>query len=158
MKIAFYLTLLLVFFMTDAIGQAAPQLRDGVVVDEQGNLFTGTATLEITTEGKTQRRTIQALNGLLNGSIIFYHPSGYIEEKGNYKLGQKDGLWIQYSVSGNILGEAYYNDGKKDGIWIVWDEQGTKRYHMVYSMGKKVDTWKMWDEHAVLVSERIYNE
>jgi antitoxin component YwqK of YwqJK toxin-antitoxin module len=158
MKKTSFLCILCFVLINAGFAQSKPQLREGLVFDEQGNLFSGTALLEVTTEGITHRQSIQAKDGLLDGVIIFYHPTGYTEEKGNYKLGKKDGLWTQYSASGKILGEAYYKDGLKDGIWTIWDEQGIKRYHMVYSMGKKVDTWKMWDEHAALVSERIYNE
>ena len=158
MKQASFLSILLSLLINLSFAQSKPQMRDGVVFDEQGNLFSGTALLEVTTDGITHRQSIQAKEGLLDGVIIFYHPSGYAEEKGNYKMGKKDGQWTQYSAAGNVLGEAYYKDGMKDGIWTVWDEQGIKRYHMVYSMGKKVDTWKMWDEHATLVSERFYNE
>ena len=140
------------------LGQSPVYYSEGQLVDNQGNPFSGTTIMEETADGKAHRHSIQAENGLPHGEVVYYHSSGYVEEKGHYMHGKKEGVWSQYSSTGNLLGEAYYKNGLKDGIWTVWDEQGVKRYHMVYSMGKKVDTWKMWDDHAVLVSERTYGE
>ena len=157
MKQTILLTLALSLSLTTLLAQS-PILKDGLYHNADGALFTGTATLEVTENGKTLKQYIEVKDGLLHGQMKYFHSKGYVEETGNYNHGKKEGVWIQFASNGQQLGEAYYKDGLKDGIWTVWDEQGVKRYHMVYSMGKKVDTWKMWDENAVLVSERFYNE
>jgi antitoxin component YwqK of YwqJK toxin-antitoxin module len=157
MKQTILLTLAISLSWTTLLAQA-PFLKDGLYFNENWDLYTGTATLEVAENGKTYKQYIEVKEGLLNGQMKYYHSKGYVEEIGNYSNGKKEGVWIQFASNGQQLGEAYYKNGLKDGIWTVWDEQGIKRYHMVYSMGKKVDTWKMWDENAVLVSERIYNE
>ena len=157
MKRIILLTLALALSLLTAVAQS-PTLKEGVYYNEDGAPFTGTATLEVSENGKAQKQYIEVLDGLLHGQMKYYHAKGYIEEIGQYSNGKKEGVWIQYASNGQQLGEAYYNKGLKDGIWTVWDEQGVKRYHMVYSMGKKVDTWKMWDQNAVLVSERVYKE
>lgn len=140
---------------TKVVLAQSPVLVDGLYTDQNGNPFTGTATIQ---DASAKRQYIEVKQGLLHGQTKYFHPTGYLEEVGQYTSGKKDGVWIQFASNGQKLGEAYYNNGHKDGIWTVWDEKGIKRYHMVYSMGKKVDTWKMWNENAELVSERFYAE
>jgi antitoxin component YwqK of YwqJK toxin-antitoxin module len=152
------LLIVLTVASANVIAQDYPQLRDGVFYSNNGTLFTGQAKIEVNTPEGNQLQEIQALDGLLHGSISYFNTQGQLTETGHYAIGKKEGVWTQFSASGNKLGEAFYKDGKKDGIWTIWDEKGIKRYHMVYSMGKKVDTWKMWDENEQLVSERIFQE
>lgn len=149
---------ILCILISSGISAQSPVLNKGIYTDTNGSPFTGSATLEDASTQPAQKQYIEVKDGLLHGQIKYFNAKGYVEEIGQYKNGQKDGVWLQFAANGSKIGEAFYNDGKKDGIWTVWDEQGVKRYHMVYSMGKKVDTWKMWDSNAVLVSERIYNE
>lgn len=158
MKQLFLASLLSFSLLNGLLGQSAAHYSQGIIVDTQGNPFSGKALLDETADGKTQRHSIEVVNGIPHGEVVYFNASGFVEEKGHYAQGKKEGAWSQYSSQGSLLGEAYYKDGQKDGIWTVWDEKGIKRYHMVYSMGKKVDTWKMWDENSVLVSERTYNE
>ncbi|HTB05950.1 MAG TPA: TonB family protein [Bacteroidia bacterium] len=57
------------------------------------------------------------------GSI---NDSNLIKEKGFYKNGEKDGLWIEYTApfSGQIKSTGIYKDGSKTGIWKTYIEHG----------------------------------
>lgn len=149
---------LIVFFSTTlafAFGQS-PIEKNGLYYSTDEQLYTGVYT-SLRADG-TMEKHFQVQDGYLNGPVEFFDEAGNLQETGNYKVGKKDGVWIQYNSKGTKVGEAYYKDGLKDGIWTVWDDNSVKRYHMVYSMGSKVDVWKMWDENSELVSERLYND
>jgi antitoxin component YwqK of YwqJK toxin-antitoxin module len=53
---------------------------------------------------------------------------------GNYKGGEKDGLWTDW-LEGQ---EGAYKGGEKDGLWTWWDEQGNITKQITYKNGKEV--------------------
>jgi antitoxin component YwqK of YwqJK toxin-antitoxin module len=96
-------------------------------------------------------------HGLLDSTSIIYYSTGAKKEVRSYKMGKKDGLWINWSAEGIKTAEARFKDGAKDGYWYIWDEKGIKRYEMFYVAGEKKGKWYIWDETGKLVTEQNYN-
>ena len=73
MKRIILLTLALTLSLLTAVAQS-PTLKEGVYYNEDGAPFTGTATLEVSENGKAQKQYIEVLDGLLHGqqSIVFF--------------------------------------------------------------------------------------
>lgn len=44
----------------------------------------------------------------------------YIGEKGNYKQGMREGLWIEWENKGEWYWHGNYKSGLKDGLWEKW--------------------------------------
>jgi protein TonB len=45
-------------------------------------------------------------------------------EKGYYKMGLKDSLWLQYSLKGKKRSKGRYDNGKRSGTWEFFDYLG----------------------------------
>jgi len=54
------------------------------------------------------KQVIHRINGLLEGEYIYFYPNGNIMRKGNYKKGNKIGLWKVYDENGQIISEEYF--------------------------------------------------
>ena len=37
------------------------------------------------------------------GECISYHPNGYVESKGNYNNGVRDGVWVYFDEHGDTI-------------------------------------------------------
>lgn len=48
----------------------------------------------------------------------------YIKEKSNYKLGKKDGQYVEYSSPTVLKSSGQYRNGQKAGIWYFTKENG----------------------------------
>lgn len=96
-------------------------------------------------------------NGVLDGSVVYFYPSGNRKETGSYREGLKHGVWERYEDNGVKTAQGNYNEGKKDGVWLVWDANGVKRFEMKYKDGEKVDTWFEYDSTGSLTAERTFN-
>ncbi len=94
--------------------------------------------------------------GNISGQHISHYANGFVESKGTFYKGQKNGLWMSWSEDGAPLNQAYYTHGQKDGTWKVWDEKGTLRYLMYYKNGERTKTWQVFDESGQLVEEKQY--
>ena len=143
-----------IFLITNSIKAQDLTEMGGYYWTEEGEIYSGIHK-EFFEDG-TLKSSYSILNGELHGTVAFYYPNGNLEERGNYRSGNKDGVWEQWNQDGTKTGEAFYKKGNKDGIWSVWDDNGIQRYRMAYSKNKKVDVWKMWDECGGRVSEKTY--
>ncbi|NNJ54819.1 MAG: hypothetical protein HKP14_01730 [Bacteroidia bacterium] len=150
---------LLTIIMMSVIGLLSAQNVDVEVVNGKyfnldGNLFTGTYT-EYAEGIKISELNIE--EGVLSGSVLYFHLNGNLKEQGQYNNGLKTGDWKQYNSVGSITSTATFVDDKKDGQWMVWDDAGNKRFEMYYSNGKKVGVWKMWDDKGEMTTKDFGN-
>lgn len=128
--------------------------NDGLYYEKNGKLFSDTLR-EYYPDGSL-KFVINIVDGKKDGIGFFYDKDGKKEQQ-SYKLGVKDGLWVNWNEAGVKVAEARYKNGSKDGFWYVWDANGQKRYEMFYVNGQKKGTWYMWDEHGNLTMERKYD-
>lgn len=128
--------------------------NDGLYYGKNGKLYADTLR-EHYADGSI-KFVINIVDGKKDGIGFFYSTDGKKEQQ-SYKLGIKDGLWINWNETGVKIAEARYKNGSKNGFWHVWDTNGQKRYEMFYENGQKKGTWFMWDEAGKLTMERKYD-
>ena len=79
-------------------------------------------------------------NGIKNGPYkewYSFDKKKILKLVGNYKNGEKDGLWTYY-FEDEKWKEGNYKDGKEDGLWTEWHENGQKISEQTYKNGKLV--------------------
>ncbi len=149
-------TILLSVFVTllCSASYSQSQNADGLFVDADGALFTGT----IKKMQNETRVELAVKEGKAEGPAFYYYSSGKLMEAANFSAGEKHGKWIRYTEQGSISAVAFYNLGKKTGTWLVYDEQGNKRFEMTYNDGVKSGIWTNWDEKGEVVSTKDYGK
>ena len=80
------------------------------------------------------------------GKVFRLHENGQLTDKGNYKDGKFDGLWIEWYENGKKKMESNYKDGKIIGLQVIWHENGQKGYEVTYK-----------DDEIVEGSEKFWN-
>lgn len=67
---------------------------------------------------------------LRHGEIEQYHVSGYLQVKGRFEKGEREGLWLEYNKDG-LEAEKEYVDGKVHGSVTLYYKNGEvmERYH-----------------------------
>lgn len=140
--------------LLNVIGLAQTQNAEGLYVDSEGNLFSGTVSKSV--DGIKTDFAVK--EGVIDGEAHYYYASGNLMESGMYVKGIKDSKWTRYSESGTVMAVAFYNMGKKTGTWLVYDEKGNKRYEMNYLNGEKTGVWTNWDENGMIASTKDYSK
>src|SRR5262245_995336 len=102
--------------------QAQTLNSEGLYVDANGTLFTGTMT-KMQQESKVE---MTVKNGVAEGPAYYYYPNGKLMETGNFAAGVKDDKWVRYNAMGGVSAIAFYKAGKKTGTWLVYDDKGNK--------------------------------
>ena len=72
----------------------------------------------------------------LNGKHTEYYDDGQKKEEGNYKDGEKQGLWTTWYENGQKKAEINYKDGKLNGLSTDWYENGQERSEGNYKDGE----------------------
>lgn len=82
-------------------------------------------------EGNLLKREYYKLNGVypegISSNLEFsenYYANGKLQERGNYKNGQKDGKWISYHYSGEIASVEHFKYGQHSGRSFWFSPQG----------------------------------
>jgi|GEM_PF-1631691 len=117
-----------------------------------------------------------------HGKITEYHPNGILSVAGNYKQGNKEGIWLGFHPNGilkdSILYEAnnpkgialsWYDDGNLSdsinyddngkAVAIQWFQNGNISYAGRYNnYSKKQGKWQFFHTNGIISSEEIYKD
>jgi antitoxin component YwqK of YwqJK toxin-antitoxin module len=109
------------------------------------------------------------LNGLKEGSAIFYDSFGNKFGEGSYSNGKQNGKWVYYFSNGDIRGEGSFINGDgnnkgetgvpkngRDGIWIFYNENGKINEEANYKDGFLNGTRKSYFDNGQLHEEENY--
>ena len=88
------------------------------------------------------------------GNVYSVHPNGKKEVEGNYKDGEKEGLWVEWYLDGQKKSEENYKDGELDGIRVGWHSNGNKFREENWKDDKKGFSAKYWNSKGVRVDSR----
>lgn len=114
-----------------------------------------------------------------DGPYTSYHENGQLENEGNYKNGEKSGVWKEYWdngqlfqewdytsskngihrtywKNGQLFNEYNYKEGKKDGIHKSFTEEGQLHTEVYYKDDTLDGPWKEYHENGKLWGERNY--
>jgi antitoxin component YwqK of YwqJK toxin-antitoxin module len=53
-----------------------------------------------------------------HGNVTWYHPTRFVQSKGNYNNGKKEGTWFEYNEDGSLKDSSTYANGYLKGIGI----------------------------------------
>ena len=87
---------------------------------------------------------------------IRYYQNGEMQFEGEYKDGQKDGLWVSWFENGEKWSEANFLGGISEGRETVWYKSGVKNYEGYYLDGKLDGKWTFWDADGNVSKEVNY--
>jgi antitoxin component YwqK of YwqJK toxin-antitoxin module len=95
-------------------------------------------------------------NGILDGVTTLFHNDGTPYRKGNYFLGQHDGLWEGWFKNGKKEFEANYSNGKLEGKYIAYHSNGSIKEQGEYRNDSKINEWIKFDINGREISKTIY--
>ncbi len=75
-------------------------------------------------------------NGLKDGSCKYFL-NKYLTSQGNYKNGERCGVWREYYVSGHEIMIGKYKNGVKTGKWYTYENDDIELYGFSYRKLKK---------------------
>ncbi len=91
-----------------------------------------------------------------NGQELEYYPNGQIRMSGDYKNGERHGVWTSWYESGIKRSEVTYKNGLRDGPVITWYENGNMRYKGWYEEDERVRKWKFFNEEGELIKKKEF--
>lgn len=94
----------------------------------------------------------------LNGEYVKKYINGIIQIKGDYRNGQRNGLWQSWYPSGTLWSETTFKAGVKEGTTITYYENGMVRYRGFYKNDERAGKWKMFDESGKFQKEIDYSK
>ena len=104
----------------------------------------------------------------MNGPYKTFFSNGQVGKSGNYKDGERDGLWEQYFDNGQLRETGKFYNGRKDGLWKQFEEDNgnptlTERYfkgkltgcykgknERLYKKEDEVDMWNCENNYSPL--------
>lgn len=117
-------------------------------------------------------------NGKEDGMFVEYDPAGNIltkgdyiggekegewiyqvgdhEERGNFVIGLREGIWRYYYPDGTLKYEGYYFQGNPDKRHKYYYPDGSLKEEQYYAMGIREKNWKKYDTEGNLVMTITY--
>lgn len=89
---------------------------------------------------------------------IQYHADSSKYMEGNYKNGERDGVWTAWYRNGNVWSTGKYKNGIEDGKKTVYHENGQKYYEGVMKDEKRTGIWTFWNSEGEVVKTIDYNK
>jgi len=74
-------------------------------------------------------------------------------DRGSFKNGKMEGLWVQYWRDGEVLSKCHYKNGERDGLWVEYHENGQLRWKGEIKDGEREGPWESFDEDGTRDSE-----
>jgi antitoxin component YwqK of YwqJK toxin-antitoxin module len=91
-----------------------------------------------------------------DGKHIERYPNGVIKFEGEYKNGERNGVWKSYYENGTPWSETTYQLGKKNGATKTFYQNGKLRYEGFFTDDKESGTWIFYDENEKQVNKQQY--
>lgn len=95
---------------------------------------------------------------IMNGHFVSYSQKDYKKtQEGNYKMGEKDGVWYTYWPGGKIPSNTTsYKLGKLDGKSTEMDRRGDVISETEYKDGLKHGSMKLYDKRGKVLKELYF--
>lgn len=85
---------------------------------------------------------------LLHGSYESFYKSNQLKERGEFKFGLKDGLWVEWYENGEIKSETNWRNGVLEGTKKIYAQDGAVEIHD-YKHGEIVEEERKVEEQRV---------
>lgn len=106
----------------------------------------------------TLSKTEKYVNGVLQDSVIGYHPNGKIRFISEQKDGQNHGYYLEYSTFGVLTQEGRYNEGEPVNDWYEYYSDGTLREEYAFKNGDQHGYQRNYAVNGKMTSYDIYSE
>lgn len=95
-------------------------------------------------------------NGVLEGTVITYYPSGSVAEEIPYKNGLKEGVWKQYFTDGKLKLKATYVNDLLEGLMLVYHQNGVPEISGTYENNFKHGLWFTFNNRGEVIKKETY--
>jgi len=89
---------------------------------------------------------------------VLYYEDSTKRQEGEYKNGERTGLWTYWYPNGNKWSQGVYENGIENGLKTTWYENGQKYYEGNLKDGNRVGLWKFWDKDGKLLKQIDYSK
>lgn len=86
------------------------------------------------------------------------YKNGIVKFKGQYRFGQRHGMWLSFFDNGLKWSELEYDKGNRNGLNIVYYTNGKTRYKGFYKNDLRDSIWQFYDTTGTLVQTIKYNK
>ncbi len=83
-------------------------------------------------------KTVNYLDGKMNGIYAAWYPNGNTKEIINYKNGVKEGLYEAWYENRQMKERAYYKSDLRHGLYESWNEEGKRITRCVFKNGEAI--------------------
>jgi antitoxin component YwqK of YwqJK toxin-antitoxin module len=95
-------------------------------------------------------------NGVIDGIVINYYPTGAVAEELPYKAGLKHGEWKRYFTDGKLKLKATYIDDRLEGLMLVYHQKGFPEVSGMYKNNFKDGLWLYYNEEGIVIKKERY--
>lgn len=103
-------------------------------------------------------KTEKYVNGILQDSVITYHPDGKIESVSEFKNDERDGVYLKYNIFGKLIQEGRYSNGKAVNDWYEYHPDGSLMEEYAFNMDVRHGYFKNYGVNGKLENYNIYSE
>ncbi len=96
------------------------------------------------------------VNNHMEGEYVAYNSNEKVEIKGQYYMGEREGLWSYYFTNGKLKTQGEYHNGKKQGVWKAFHENGQLKTEQTFVKGLNEGAYKAYYDNGKMEFERIY--
>jgi len=125
------------------------------VIEFKGDTAHIVREIELFESGDTSRVASYETDGETIKSEIIYFPNKEIRQSGQYKNGQRFGVWKAFFTTGQLQSIRNYNDeGNEEGLSNVYKLEGDYYYLFLsgyFSNGEKRGTWKFFNRNGDVI-------
>jgi len=94
-------------------------------------------------------------DSIKNGEYVLNCDNSLIE-KGNYKNGNKDGLWTVKNEKGKIVSKIEFNEGKLHGSYELFNYEGNPKLKAEFTDNQPVGEWKYFNDKGKVIKQGKY--
>ena len=87
-----------------------------------------------------------------------FYENGQLEQKGNLKNKEPNGLWEWFHKNGQLELRRTYNNGEMDGLWEGYYENGQPQLRGNYKNGKMDGLREYFDKDGNLTGTKEYKD
>lgn len=92
-----------------------------------------------------------------DGPYLVYHETGEIKIVGEYKNGERTGMWSSWFASGEIQSEVNYDKDLENGEYKVYYANGNLKIKGFYKKGKASGVWLFYAEDGTQTNTKDYD-
>jgi antitoxin component YwqK of YwqJK toxin-antitoxin module len=85
-----------------------------------------------------------------NYKFVKYHENGQKASIGQFKNGEKHGVWKTWDSNGKLEAVAHYKNGEKTGKWIIKDEADHTTFEISFSHNHLLHALKKNDQGQII--------